>query len=96
MKPVGQTYVRTVGAMLVSAGMLLASPVLAEGKIVPQGATAGVSYNWHANARTVSAGNEMTVKERKHLARQIKRHGSGSYICSPSGFGKKSKCFERG
>jgi len=34
--------------------------------------------------------------ERKLLAQEIdRRHGGGSYICSPAGFGQRSRCVLR-
>lgn len=36
------------------------------------------------------------IAQKRRLARNVStRHGSGSFICSASGFGKRSSCFSR-
>lgn len=44
-------------------------------------------------SRTLS---DREVREKIQLARALQtRQGSGTYICSPSGFGKRSRCSKR-
>lgn len=60
--------------------------------------SSGATFNWLAkkvskhgkfsNAVLVSSENVPTVKASRYF-------GTGSYICSPAGFGKKSRCFAR-
>ncbi len=96
MKPIKKISGLSLSAVVASALIASAGPASANSKTAPQGARAQVGYDWHANARPRSAGGAMTVQERKRFAARIARHGNGSYICSPSGFGKKSKCHSRG
>ena len=60
--------------------------------------SSGVTFNWLAkkvskhgkfsNAVLVSSENAPVVKTNRYF-------GMGSYICSPAGFGNKSRCFAR-
>ncbi len=60
--------------------------------------SSGATFNWLAkktykhskvsNAILVSTDNAPAVKTSRFF-------GKGSYICSPAGFGKKSRCFAR-
>ena len=60
--------------------------------------SSGATFNWFAkktskhgkvsNAVLVSSENAPLVKTSRYF-------GKGSYICSPAGFGKKSRCFAR-
>ncbi len=56
----------------------------------------GATFNWLAKKKapqvtdTVLLSSEGATKLRKQ-----RFFGKGSYICSPAGFGKKSRCFAR-
>lgn len=86
-------------ALAVSAAasvMSLVAPTYASENIVAKRDVAYLAYDWlntdkTAESKTVS----LSVKERRRLAANIAKHGNGSYICSPSGFGKKSHCYTR-
>lgn len=55
-----------------------------------------VSYDWHSNAQKGNSNaSRLSAKERKRLAIMNPQHGRGSYICSPSGFGRLSRCHRR-
>lgn len=47
---------------------------------------------WVARERLATRDGKSFIK-RRHVQRAF--HGNGSYICSPSGFGQKSRCFRR-
>lgn len=40
--------------------------------------------------------DESEIERKRELVLTLNsQHGRGSYICSPSGFGQRSKCFDR-
>lgn len=49
-------------------------------------------FNWLANGKSRSeAKAEMQIKDRQLAL--VKAKGGGSWICSPAGFGQRSKCY---
>lgn len=56
----------------------------------------GVTFNWLAK-KTIKGqvSNAALVTSEGVQPRKTRFFGKGSYICSPSGFGKKSRCFTR-
>lgn len=95
MKPIKKYAKQAVAAGFVSTVVFVAAPAFANGKTVSQGSTSRISYNWFNNAQPASSGNQFSVIERKRLAARVSQRGNGSYICSPAGFGKKSRCYAR-
>ncbi len=56
----------------------------------------GVTFNWLARKSTRSQlSNAVLVSTEGTQPRKSRFFGKGSYICSPAGFGKKSRCFAR-
>ncbi|MGB7268640.1 MAG: hypothetical protein WBC90_03835 [Albidovulum sp.] len=61
---------------------------------------AALAFDWHAKKTTASSTNTLQratlVSTSGTTSTKSKRFfGKGSYICSPAGFGKKSRCFAR-
>lgn len=56
----------------------------------------GVTFNWLAK-KGGKAGitNAVLVSSQNAKPQKVRFFGKGSYICSPAGFGKKSRCFAR-
>lgn len=56
----------------------------------------GVTFNWLAK-KGGKAGitNAVLVGSQNAKPQKARFFGKGSYICSPAGFGKKSRCFAR-
>ena len=80
------------------AGMLtgVLGACAAEGTIATKSVTAPqvqMAYDW-LSPRTVPVSTASTSAKRRNAILQSYA-GNGSYICSPSGFGKKSRCFSR-
>lgn len=85
-----------IGAVF--AGILtgVSGAYAAEGVIATKSATvqqAQLAYDW-LSPRTVPASSASRAAKRRNAIR-LSYAGKGSYICSPSGFGKKSRCFSR-
>jgi hypothetical protein len=83
-------------AAVATAGVMAgAAPVMAEGKLVQRPAIVGASVmRWLNPAPNPAAAQ--SKRERKALAGRLdSRHGSGTYICTASGFGKRPSCFTR-
>ena len=80
-------------AVLVSAqaGPVLAHDETAQSQVVRVTATQG--FSWFSNGRTAAEAE----RARRNLTgiQSARLLGHGSWICSPAGFGKKSKCFAR-
>lgn len=58
----------------------------------------GATFNWLAKktSKHSKVSNAVLVSsENAPLAKANRYFGTGSYICSPAGFGKKSRCFAR-
>lgn len=56
----------------------------------------GVTFNWLAKKSTRNQlSNAALVSSETAQPRKSRFFGKGSYICSPAGFGKKSRCFAR-
>lgn len=56
----------------------------------------GVTFNWLAKKATKGhISNATVVTSEGAQPRKSRFFGKGSYICSPAGFGKKSRCFAR-
>ncbi|MRU16364.1 hypothetical protein FDP25_13050 [Roseovarius sp. A21] len=91
MKTIGAYTKRAIAMSLISAVTLSAAPALAGGKVGQNGRAIQVSYDWLSE----SSSSRLSAAERRRLAARIAKHGNGSYICSPSGFGKKSRCYAR-
>jgi len=53
------------------------------------------SYAWVPAASTSQSRAKLETAKARQVALNQRYHGSGSYICSPSGFGSKSRCFAR-
>lgn len=95
MKPIKNGVTSTLAVALSTALMTL-SACAAENVNVPNQKITKVSYDWHSNAKKKTSKTAgLSAKERKELAIKIAKHGRGSYICSPSGFGRMSRCHKR-
>ncbi len=53
----------------------------------------GTPFDWHANAATAPTDPALQAQLIRLAAAQT--DGSGSWVCSPAGFGKPSTCFNR-
>lgn len=96
MKPISKTPKHALAVAVATALISLAAPAVAGGKTAPDAQAGAVKYDWHhvsKSARALKA--RLSTRERKRMAANVARHGNGSYICSPSGFGKKSQCYTR-
>lgn len=51
---------------------------------------AGAQFDWLAKRNPSASANERVIR-----ASVGGRHGNGSWICSPAGFGKRSSCHRR-
>ncbi|SIO51531.1 hypothetical protein SAMN05444722_2948 [Rhodovulum sp. ES.010] len=83
-------------AAVATAGFIgTVAPAVAERPAVQRPAVVGASVRlWLApEARRLSAQSRQARKVQ--AARLDSRHGRGSYICSPSGFGERPRCFAR-
>ena len=80
-------------AVLVSAqaGPVLAHEETAQSQVVRVNAVQG--FSWFSNGRTAAEAEQA----RRNLTgiQSARLLGQGSWICSPAGFGKKSRCFAR-
>lgn len=55
-----------------------------------------LSYDWVQYDPAILALLEsLTPQERREMVMQMVYYGKGSYICSPAGSGKNSRCFKR-
>ena len=54
-----------------------------------------LAYAWLPQASPAQSAAQLSKAQKRQVAARQKYFGSGSYICSPSGFGKKSRCFAR-
>ncbi|HAW45632.1 MAG TPA: hypothetical protein DCX34_00070 [Roseovarius sp.] len=80
-------------AILISAqaGPVLAHDETTQSQVVQVNATQG--FSWFSNGQTAA---EVERARRNLTGTQSARLlGHGSWICSPAGFGKKSRCFAR-
>lgn len=60
--------------------------------------SSGATFNWLAKktSKQSKISNAVLVSSENAPALKASRYfGKGSYICSPAGFGKKSRCFAR-
>lgn len=73
------------------AGPVLAHEETAQSQGVRVKATQG--FSWFSNGRTAAEAE----RARRNLTgvQSARLLGHGSWICSPAGFGKKSRCFPR-
>ena len=95
MKPIKFGAKQTL-AVIVSTALMTVSVSANERMNVQTHKVSKVSYDWHSNAQKSSTKtSRLSTKERKRLAIKIAQHGRGSYICSPSGFGRLSRCHKR-
>ena len=107
---VAQTYVPSVlKAVLISAVMLGGSgfEMLAQSAGTAPGARAAAvvhipgaaAFDWLAKKRVSKAGQVQSAvlvsAEGQTVVQRKRFFGKGSWICSPAGFGKKSRCFAR-
>ncbi|MGB5870944.1 MAG: hypothetical protein WBH04_12155 [Albidovulum sp.] len=61
---------------------------------------AAMAFDWHAKKSTASSAGTLqraTLVSTSGTTNTTSKRffGKGSYICSPAGFGKKSRCFAR-
>jgi len=87
-----------IAVIAIIAGVTVAAPVAAESTKNHglSGAHSGrIQYDWLRGADASGALRLLTVAQRRQFAANIALHGNGSYICSPAGSGKKSRCFAR-
>ncbi|WP_371223205.1 hypothetical protein [Roseovarius sp. 2305UL8-3] len=95
MKPFEQGTKLTL-AVFVSTALMALNASASERVNTQQNTVSKVSYDWHSNAKKATVGTvRLSARERKRLAARIAKHGNGSYICSPSGFGRLSRCHTR-
>lgn len=98
---------RAIGALCLSALLAGAAPmtVAAQSVAAPRAISAvhipgtSITFDWLSQKR---ASGKRTVADAVLLSSddqgqgfQSRYFGHGSYICSPAGFGKKSRCFAR-
>jgi hypothetical protein len=96
MKPIGQTAKYALVAVISTTLMTLTVSAEENANRNTRQNVQKVSFNWHGNAKIHDAtAVTLSKKERKQMAARIARHGNGSYICSPSGFGHLSRCYTR-
>lgn len=96
MKMISETPKHALAVTVTMAMISLTMPAVAGGKTAPEGQVTYVKYDWHHVEKSARAlKSRLSTQERKRMAANIARHGNGSYICSPSGFGKKSQCYTR-
>ncbi|MDT8327865.1 MAG: hypothetical protein RQ750_10845 [Roseovarius sp.] len=96
MKPINKTPKHVLAIAVATTLIFLAAPAVAGEKTIPDGRATAVKYDWHNVSKPVRALKaRLSTRERKRMAANVARHGNGSYICSPSGFGKKSQCYTR-
>lgn len=56
----------------------------------------GATFNWLARKKAPQVTDTMLLSsDGASRLRKQRFFGKGSYICSPAGFGKKSRCFAR-
>lgn len=56
----------------------------------------GATFNWLVKKGSKGAvANAVLVSSENNKPLRARFFGKGSYICSPAGFGKKSRCFAR-
>jgi len=87
---------RGAGAALAFVSALLIAPLPAAAKSeFPSVVTRSAAVtDWLSPRRDPKSGVE--AARQRDLARALdSRHGRGSFICSASGFGQKSRCFAR-
>lgn len=87
--------VLAIGLALV--GLTLAATVgMADGKqeTSASSSTPRAGFNWFANAGGLTKDKALALALTRKVALQS-TYGSGSWVCSPAGFGSKSKCFRR-
>jgi len=81
-------------ALMSSLIVVAPLPASANGIIPAVASRSATVVDWLTPAR--SAKSETAMERQRILARALdRRHGRGSYICSASGFGRKSSCFSR-
>jgi hypothetical protein len=56
--------------------------------------TPRAGFNWFANAGGLAKDKALALALTRKVALQS-TYGSGSWVCSPAGFGSNSKCFRR-
>jgi len=84
-----------IAALATAGTMASVAPAAAEGKIVQRPAIVGASVMRWLNPAP-RADRSLSMRERKAMASRFdSRHGSGTYICTASGFGKRPSCFTR-
>ncbi len=55
-----------------------------------------LTFDWHANAKPRSPERLFQVGNAvRSTSRRWVRNGNGTYICSPSGAGQRSRCYTR-
>lgn len=92
-----------VAAMLVGFSTAASLAQTATGSSAARGTatvqlSSGATFNWLAKktSKHGKVSNAVLVSsETAPLAKTSRFFGTGSYICSPAGFGKKSRCFAR-
>jgi len=95
MKPI-ELGTKLTLAMFVSTALMALNASASERVNSQQNNGLKVSYDWYGNAKKATAGSErLSTRERKRMAARIAKPGNGSYICSPSGFGRLSRCRTR-
>ncbi|MEX5728761.1 hypothetical protein Ga0609869_002114 [Rhodovulum iodosum] len=79
---------------LVSALMVAPVPAAAKGELPAVAAGSASVADWLSPDR--GARSKAEAERKRNLAQALDtRHGRGTYICSASGFGQKSRCFAR-
>ncbi len=96
MKPIGKNAKNALAAIFSTALMTLAVSAAENANSNKQQYVEEVSYDWHSNAKVYdSKAVYLSEEERKLMAARIAKHGRGAFICSPSGFGRLSRCHTR-
>ena len=78
------------------------APVLAQSTGTPRGIAVvqlsnGTTFNWLAKKKTRAGVTNPVLVSSDNAAAKLRTtiFGKGSYVCSPAGFGKKSRCYAR-
>lgn len=72
---------------LMCAAMVSATPVAADSTRTTVAGEGSARFDWMANKKVVVASAPAALTQAPR--------GSGSWICSPAGFGRKSSCYAR-
>lgn len=84
----------------VASGCLIVAVTFAAAPVQAAGSTKAAtplykSYAWVAPMSKAERKARLSQAQKRQIARNQSAKGNGSWICSPSGFGKRASCFTR-